>query len=178
MSRRVVPVHQQVVLSGRLSRGETALPGRTVYAAELPAGTTTWRRVASGRTASDGTVALTVPALTTNVRLRLVTAQGVTSPQTSVAVVPKLTLSQARSGNDRLVSVSADGGRPGDAVALLRWDGSAWTGIASTTLAGDNTCQFVVPGPGATRVRYRVRLAATGRHAASFAEFVVPARSA
>jgi hypothetical protein len=33
-----------------------------------------------------------------------------------------------------------------------------------------------VPGPGQTRVRYRVRLPATARHTAAFVEFVVPAR--
>jgi hypothetical protein len=176
VSRRVVPVHAQVVLSGRLSRGAEALPGRLVYAAQLDAGQNAWRRVASGRTGSDGTVSLTVPALTTNVRLRLVTGQGVTSPQLPVSVVPKLSVSSARSGNERVVTVTADGGRPGDGLVLLRRDGDAWTRIGSTSLGSENAGRFTVPGPGAARVRYRVRLPATARHAASFVEFVVPAR--
>jgi hypothetical protein len=178
VSRRVVPVHSQVVVSGRLTRGDTALPGRDVYAAELPAGESTWLRVAGGKTATDGSVSLTVPALTSNVRLRLVTGQGVTSPAVAVAVVPKLTTSAARSGNDRVVSVTADGGRPGDVLKLFRRDGTAWTQIGSTTLGDQSTAQFTVPRPGADRVRYRVRLPATRRHAASFVEFVVPARTA
>jgi hypothetical protein len=176
VSQSRVPVHTQVILSGRLSRGGTALPGRVVYAAELPAGASTWRRVANARTASDGTISLTVPALTTNVRLRLVTAQGVTSTQLPVAVVPKLTTTAARSGNDRVVTVTADGGRPGDVLKLFRRDGATWTPIASTTLGSGSTGQFTVPGPAATRVRYLVRLPATARHAVSFVEFVVPAR--
>jgi hypothetical protein len=178
VSRRFVPVHGQVVLSGRLTRGDEPLPGRTVYAAVLPAGQSTWRRVADGRTASDGSVALTVPALTTSSRLRLVTGQGVTSPQLAVAVVPKLTTSVVRSGNERVVTVTADGGRAGDGVKLLRRDGTSWTPISSTTLSSDRTAQFTVPGPAATRVRYLVRLPATARHAAAVVEFVVPARSA
>ncbi|MDQ1687926.1 MAG: hypothetical protein QOK42_901, partial [Frankiaceae bacterium] len=112
VSRRVVAVHGQVLLSGRLTRGTEGVPGRVVYAAELVAGQSTWRRVASGQTGSDGSVALTIPPLTTNVRLRLVTAQGVVSAQRQVAVVPKLTTTGARSGGDRIVTVSADGGRP------------------------------------------------------------------
>jgi hypothetical protein len=178
VSRTRVPVRQQVVLSGRLTRGDATLAGRTVYAAELPAGTSTWRRVASGVTASDGTIALTVPALSTNVRLRLVTAQGVSSRQVAVVVVPTLTTSAARAGNDVVVTVTADGGRPGDTVRLVRRDGDAWTLVSSTTLSGDSTAQFTVPGPADTRVRYQVRLPATGVHGASFVEFVVPARSA
>jgi hypothetical protein len=178
VSRRAVPVHGQVVVSGRLTRDGTALPGRVVYAAELPAGESTWRRVADGKTATDGTVSLTAPSLTTNVRLRLVTAQGVTSPAVTVAVVPKLTTTAARSGNDRVVTVTADGGRPGDVLKLFRRDGTAWTQIAATTLGGNSTAQFTVPRPGATRVRYLVRLPATKRHAASFVEFVVPAQTA
>jgi hypothetical protein len=172
-----VPVHGQVVLFGRLARDNKGLPDRQVYAAELAAGTSTWRRVAEGRTAADGTVSLTVPPLTTNVRLRLVTAQGVTSPRVAVAVVPKLTLTSARSGSDRVVTVTADGGRPGDVLRLLRRDGTTWTPVASTTLSSGGTAQFTVPGPAATRVRYVVRLPATAVHAASFVEFVVPARS-
>jgi hypothetical protein len=174
--RRVVPVHSEVVLSGRLTRGTEGLPGRQVYAAELVAGESTWRRVASGRTGSDGSVALTVPALTSNVRLRLVTGKGVTSAQVPIYVVPKLTKSVARSGTDRVVTVNADGGRPGDALKLLRRDGTAWTPIASTALSSESSGQFTVPGPGPTQVRYRVRLPATKQHAASYVEFVVPAR--
>jgi hypothetical protein len=176
VSQSRVPVHTQVVLSGRLSRGGTALPGRVVYVAELPAGETTWRRVASGRTLSDGTISLTVPALTINVRLRLVTAQGVTSSQLPVAVVPKLTTTAARSGNQRVETVTADGGMPGDVVRLLRRDGSSWTVIGSTKLGDQSSAQFSVPGPGATRVRYLIRLPATKRHAAAVVEFVVGAR--
>jgi hypothetical protein len=176
VSRRLVPVHQQVVLSGRLSRGADALPGRQVYAAELVAGESAWRRVASGTTGSDGSISLTVPALTANVRLRLVTGQGVTSRQLPVSVVPRLTHSVIRSGNQRVVTVAADGGDPGDVLNLLRRDGAAWTRIGSTSLDTQSSGQFTVPGPGPTRVRYQVRLPATSQHAASLVEFSVPAR--
>jgi hypothetical protein len=168
-------VHSAVVLSGRLSRGDAALAGRKVYAAEYVVGQSGWRRVASGQTGSDGTVALTVPALTGNVRLRLVTGGGVTSQQLIVSVVPKLSVSLTRDQGQRVATVTADGGRAGDGLVLLRRDGDTWTRIASTSLA-DGTGQFTVPGPGQTRVLYRVRLPATARHTAAFVEFVVPAR--
>ncbi|MDX6197026.1 MAG: hypothetical protein QOJ79_177 [Actinomycetota bacterium] len=171
-----VPVHGQVVLAGRLTRGTEPLPGHTIYAAELPAGESTWRRVSSGQTGSDGTISLTVPPLTRNVRLRLVTAQGLVSRQVAVVVVPKLTATSARSGNERVVTIHADGGRPGDELVLLRRDGTAWTRIASSSLASDSTGQFVVPGPGAAPVHYLVRLVATARHTASLVQFAVPAR--
>jgi hypothetical protein len=176
VSRRTVPVHGQVVLFGRLARDNKGLPDRQVYAAELPAGASTWRRVASGRTASDGTVTLTVPPLTSNVRLRLVSGQGVVSRQLPVTVVPQLTVSQARSGGRRIVTITADGGYAGNTLVLLRRDGDAWTRIASTSLSSDATGSFTVPGPGATRVRYLVRLPATARHGAAAVEFVVAAR--
>ncbi|MBK5307578.1 MAG: hypothetical protein JJD92_12885 [Frankiaceae bacterium] len=176
VSRRVVPVHTQVVLSGRLSRGAEGVPNRRVYAAELVIGDTTWRRVATGLTGGDGTVSLTIPALTSNVRLRLVTEQGITSPELPVSVVPTLSLTMTRSGNELVVTVTADGGRPGDALNLLRRDGEAWTSIGSTTLSNERSGVFSVPGPGAARMRYVVRLPATRVHAASFKEFVVPAR--
>jgi hypothetical protein len=176
VSRRVVPVHSEVVLSGRLSRGDAALAGRRVYAAEFVVGQSGWRRVASGQTGSDGTVALTVPALTGNVRLRLVTGSGVTSPQLVVSVVPKLWVSLTRDQGQRVATVTADGGRAGDGLVLLRRDGDTWTRVGSTSLADGGTGQFTVPGPGQTRVRYRVRLPATARHTATFVEFLVPAR--
>lgn len=171
-----MPVHGTVVLSGVLTRDGVGLAGRHVYAAELPAGTSTWRRVADGRTGSDGRISLTVPALTTNVRLRLVTEQGTRSAQLAITVVPKLSLSTARNGAQRVVTVTADGGRAGDTVVLQRRDGDTWTSLMSQALDGSRAAQFTVPGPRANPVRYRVRLAPTQRHAAAFAWFTVPAR--
>lgn len=169
-------MHGRVVVFGRLARDNKGLPNRVVYAAELRAGSSSWRRVASARTASDGTVSVTIPPLTGNVRLRLVSGQGVVSRQLPVAVVPKLATSQARSGGRRIITITADGGYGGDTLVLLRRDGATWTRLRSTSLTKDGTAQFVVPGPGATSVRYLVRLPATARHAASVVGFTVPAR--
>jgi hypothetical protein len=177
VSQRTVPIHGQVLLSGRLTRGDAPVADHVVYAAELPAGGSTWQRVASGSTGANGYVSLTIPPLTGNVRLRLVAGPRVSSPQLPVFVVPKLTITRSRSADQVAVTVTADGGRPGDAVVLLRRDGDAWTSIGSTTLSSDATGRFVVPGPADTRVRYLVRLRATAQHAASVVEFIVPARS-
>ena len=174
-STTVVPVHSGLVVSGRLARGGSGLSDRPVYLAELAPGTSGWRRVAAGRTDSDGAVSLTVPALTSNVRLRLVSESGVTSRQIPIAVVPALSVTLARSQGQRVATVTADGGVAGDDLVLLRRNGTAWTKVAATTLDGSSSGTFTVPGPGSTRVRYRVRLPATGRHAAAFADFVVAA---
>ncbi|GAC1443108.1 MAG: hypothetical protein NVSMB55_15700 [Mycobacteriales bacterium] len=175
-SATVVPVHSGLVLSGRLARGSSGLPGQRVDVAELVSGTSYWHSVAAGTTDSYGDVSLSVPALTSNVRLRLDSESGVTSTQIPVRVVPALSVSVAAFQGQRVATVSADGGLPGDSLVLLRRDGTSWTRIATTTLDGSSTGTFTVPGPGSTRVRYRVRLPATGRHAASFVEFVVAAR--
>jgi hypothetical protein len=119
---------------------------------------------------------LTVPALDTNVRLRLVTEGGVASRQLAVTVVPKLSVSTARAQGSRVATVAADGGRAGDSLVLLRRDGDAWTHVATTALNAQAQGQFTVPAPGPTRVRYRVRLPATRQHGSAFVEFVVPAR--
>jgi hypothetical protein len=176
VSRRVVPVHSTVALSGVLTRDGHPLSGRRVYAAELPAGSSTWQRVGSGRTGTDGSVSVTVPSLTSNVRLRLVTEQGTRSAQLAVSVLPKLAISTARSGAKRVATVTADGGRQGDTLVLLRRDGGSWTKVGTTRLDGSRQGRFTVPGPRASRVRYRVRINASGAHGASAAEFVVPAR--
>ena len=171
VSRHVVPVHGAVVLAGRLTRGGSGLSGRTVYAAELVPGQY-WHRVGSAQTGSDGSVTVTV-TLTSNVRLRLVTAGGVVSPSSSVAVVPKLSISVARSQGKRIATVTVDGARPAEPLVLLRRDGTSWTRVATTSVSAGT---FTVPGPAATRVHYRVRLPATRLHAAGFADFYVAAR--
>jgi hypothetical protein len=170
-SRSTVPVHGSVVLSGRLTRSGTGLAGRRVYAAELVPGQS-WHRVASASTGSDGSVSFTL-TLTTDVRLRLVSGSGVVSSSVPVAVVPKLSLSVVRSQGKRVVTVSTDGGRSGDTLVLLRKDSSSWTQVTRTTVSAG---RFTVPGPGSTRVHYRVRLLATRLHTAAYADFYVAAR--
>lgn len=176
VSRRAVPIHGAVMLSGRLTRGDAPLGGQTVFAAARPAGSSTWQRVASGTTAADGTVSLSVSPLTINVRLRLVAPRLATSAERTVIVIPKLTVAISRAGNDRLARITTDGGAPGDTLVLLRRDGSTWTQIDSTTLGSDGAASFTVPGPAATRVDYRVRLAPTRQHGAGYAQFSVRAR--
>ena len=176
VSRRAVPIHGSVILTGRLTRGDAPIGGRKVFAAAQPAGSSTWTRVASGTTAADGTVSLTVSSLTRNVRLRLVAPRLATSAERTVVVIPTLTVTLSRAGNDRVARITADGGAPGDTLVLLRRDGSSWTQIDSTTLGSDSAASFTVPGPAAIRVDYRVRLAPTRQHAAGYAQFSVRAR--
>jgi hypothetical protein len=175
VSRHVVAVHGQVVLTGRLTQDGAAVADKTVYAAELPAGASTWHRVASAVTGSDGSVSIAVTALTSNVRLRLA-SDHVVSSALRVSVVPTLTASGTRSGRQRVETVTVDGAREGDSVVLQRRDGDTWTKIDRAALDTQQATTFTVPGPSSARVRYRVWLPATAYHAASFVLFVVPAR--
>jgi hypothetical protein len=163
-SRRVVPVHQGLQLRGVLARDGHRLGGRTVYAAVYDVGASSWRQVSHGQTASDGSITLRVGALVRNCRVRLAT-QGVTGRAITITVIPRLTatLTRTSKGDRYLVDVSADGGAPGDAVVLQRYDGGSWVRVASHQLGNQSSTRFTLPVP-ADPTRYRIRLAATRTH--------------
>jgi hypothetical protein len=163
-SRRVVPVHQGLQLRGVLARDGHPIGGRTVYAAVYDVGASSWRQVSQGQTASDGTITLRVAALVRNCRVRLAT-KGMTSRAIAITVIPRLTATLTRTspGDRYLVDVSADGGEPGDAAVLQRYDGGSWVRVASHRLGNQSRTRFTIPVP-ADPTRYRVRLAGTKTH--------------
>lgn len=170
VSRRVVPIHQGVQLRGVLSRNGNPAADVPVRAVVRAAGDASWRQVAAGRTAADGSIQLHVAGLVQDVRLRL-EARGVVSPAIGVVVVPALTVDVAASGTRYAVTVSADGGRPGDQVVLFRYDGTRWVRVSSHQLGSQDRTRFLVPRPSADPVQYRVRLAATDVHGPAGASF-------
>jgi hypothetical protein len=171
-SRRVVPVHQGLEMRGAVSRNGRGLADKVVYAAVYDAGGSAWRRVASGRTAADGTVSLHIGPLVRNGRVRL-TSQGVASSPISFTVVPRLsvTLTRTSAGDRYVVDVGADGGEPGDTATLQRYDGGNWVDVASHALSSEARTRYVIPAPSADPVGYRVRLAATRAHGPSGVRF-------
>jgi hypothetical protein len=166
-----VPVHQGLQLRGTLTRDGQPLAGQTVYAAVLDAGASSWRRVAHGQTASDGSIALRVAPLVRNARVRLASS-GITSTPIPITVIPRLTATLTRnSAGDRyLVDIAADGGESGDAAVLQRYDGSSWVRVATHQLGSKAGTRFTIPVP-ADATRYRVRLAATKTHGPSGVPF-------
>jgi hypothetical protein len=128
------------------------------------AAASSWRRVAHGQTASDGSIALRVAPLVRNARVRLATS-GVTSTPIAVTVIPRLTATLTRNnGGDRyLVDIAADGGESGDTAVLQRYDGSSWVRVATHQLGNQAGTRFTIPVP-ADPTRYRVRLAGTSNH--------------
>ncbi|MCU1590215.1 MAG: hypothetical protein JWP11_1471 [Frankiales bacterium] len=171
-SRRAVPVHQGLDLRGVMTRSGKALANQTVYAAVYDVGGSAWRRVASGQTASDGTIVLHVGPLVRNGRVRLA-GQGVFSAAIRITVIPRVVVSLARNaaGDRYVVSVRADGGASGDRAVLQRYDGTQWVDVASHSLTAEARTRYVIPVPTADPVRYRVRLAATAVHGPSGAGF-------
>ena len=170
-SRRFVPVHQGLQLRGTLTRDGKPLAGRTVYASVLVAGASSWRRVAHGQTASDGSIALRVAPLVRNARVRLASS-GITSTPIPITVIPRLTATLTRnSAGDRyLVDIAADGGESGDIAVLQRYDGSSWVRVATHRLGSNAGTRFTIAVP-ANATRYRVRLAATKTHGPSGVPF-------
>jgi hypothetical protein len=171
-SRRVVPVHGGLLLSGALTRDGRPLGQRTVRAALYDAGSSTWGIVASGQTASDGSVSLRVGPLLHNGRVRLV-FERTTSSGISFTVIPKVTVALTRSsaGDRYLVDVAADGGDAGDSVVLERYDTGTWVTVVTHQLGSRGRTRFAVPVPTGDPVRYRVRLVATTSHGPSRAAF-------
>jgi hypothetical protein len=166
-SRRVVPVHQGLQLRGLLTRDGQPIGGRTVYAAVYDAGGSSWRQVAKGQTAEDGSVSLHVGPLVRSSRVRLATQAVATTP-IAITVVPRLTATMTRSsdGNRYAVDVSADGGAAGDSVVLQRYDGASWVRVAAHQLGDRARTRFSIAVPTAP-TRYRVRLAVTRAHGAA-----------
>jgi hypothetical protein len=172
-SRRAVPVHQGLSLKGTLTRDGTALDGRNVQAMQMLVGGKSWQQVASGTTADDGSVALRVPALTRNVRLRLV-GRGVVSNVLTVTVLPKVTATVTKVDNRYAIVATADGADPGETATLLRLDGTEWVEVARRPFDGNARVRFTVPVPARDR-QYRVRLAATRTHGAAVVTRTAPA---
>jgi hypothetical protein len=127
-----------------------------------------------GVTGANGSVELTTPPLAHTVRLRLVAGQGVHSAPVRVVVMPTLSASTAVQGSSYVVSVTADGGDPGDNVTLQRRTAAGWIDVATAALDTTGGAMFTVPAPPKRTVRYRLLLPRTQAHGFAMARFVTP----
>ena len=90
-----------------------------------------------------------------------------------MALVPALSATVATGTSTTDVTVSALGGRVGDAVVLLRRVDGALVPVLQATLDAAGTARFEVM-PGQHPTRYLVRLPATAAHDAARVPVVIP----
>ncbi len=167
-----VGVGASLTLSGVVRTADgSPLPGRRVLLQVR--GRQRWRAVGRATTDSGGSVAFATPAArrTTGYRLRAV--NGVPSTAWRVVMVPTLTASANHSGATVDLTATAQGGRPGDRVVLLRRVGGRLVTLRHGPLDANGSIIFEVPQR-QRKTTYVVRLVGTRAHAPAAAHVTVP----
>jgi hypothetical protein len=135
-----------------------------------------WTVVASARSGADGSVALSITAITEDTAVRLRAGSRVASTIARVVVVPVLTTTVVPSATTTAVTLTCLGGQAGDQVEVLRRLSTGLVRVATLRLGADGTVTFTRATPRRPVVLV-FRLVATDRHAAAHVEVVVPARA-
>jgi hypothetical protein len=175
LSSSKVTVGGTVSVVGHLATSSGApVPNQRIWLLERLTGQNTVSQVAMGLTGSDGSVALTSPALTQSARLRLVAGGQARSAALPVVVLPTLTATATANGSTYSITVTTDGGNPGDEVLLQIRTGNGWQPVSSTTLDGSGDAGFGVLTPAHRAAHYRVALARTPAHGYAETRVVVP----
>jgi hypothetical protein len=170
-----VAVNGTVSIEGQLATsGGAPVVDRRVWLIERLAGQQAATEVAMDVTGSDGSVDLSTPPLTHSVRLHLVVGQGVHSAAVRVVVTPTISASTAVQGSSYVVSVTTDGGDPGDNVTLQRRTVAGWVSVATAQLNTTGGAMFSVPVPAKRTQRYRLLLPRTQAHGFATTRFVTP----
>ncbi len=150
--------------------GGAPLPGQEVVLQVR--GPQRWRPVGVATSDAFGGVAIPTPAAEQTAVYRL-RAGPATSVRWRVALVPALSATVATGTSNTDLTVSALGGRVGDAVVLLRRVDGALVPVLQATLDAAGTARFEVT-PGQHPTRYVVRLPATAAHDAARVPVVIP----
>jgi hypothetical protein len=174
-ARSVVNVHQGAQVSGTLvdANGQPIANHRVVVRSRIP-GASGWDQEAVRETDSSGNVQAYLPDLTENHVVVLGAGGGVHSGPLRIIVRPSLAVSVAPSadGTSYVITVSADGGNPGDYVNLLKHTPGGWQHVGQAQLDGSSSASFVVQPPQKSK-RYVVRLPATNVHALAVARVTI-----
>ncbi|MFJ3305885.1 hypothetical protein ACIPSA_22705 [Streptomyces sp. NPDC086549] len=173
-----VVLGKSVKVSGLLSTGtDRPLPFRSVSLQARPAGTTTWKTVATGSTDGSGLIALaTKPAR--NESLRLVAAAGTkpVSAALKVSVSPKVTLKASATTVKRGATVKFSGSvssqETGATVKLQVYRSGAWTTVASKAQSSTGQVTFTVAEKTRGTFTYRLLTTATTGFAAAHSSSV------
>jgi hypothetical protein len=173
LDRALVVVHKGDVVRGTLldAAGKPVSGHRVVVAVKV-AGSSTFQQAGIRMTDANGQLQFFLADLTTNEHVVLRAGNGVHTQPMLITVRPVLGVTVSNSGGHCLIGVNADGGRPGDTVALLRRRNGSWVRVGTATLDSNDSASFSVPTP-KQQARYAVRLLATSYHGPSFKPFVV-----
>jgi len=150
-----VPANAVDVFTGRVTKHGNAAAGIRVLLLERPAGSTTWRLAASGKTGPRGGFRLLSPRLTTTSAFRVSGPGGSHSTRVRVTVgMPVRVKLVPGKVNDHLI-VLAHAARPGDTVVLEKLVAGSWTKVASKRLGAAYQASFPVAAKTAAAHSYR-----------------------
>ena len=166
-----VYVGGSLTMSGAVRSADgSGLAGRVVHLQVR--GPHRWFGVGSATTDATGSVAITTPAAGRTVRYRLRVGHGMHSAPWRVAMVPTLSATTRPDGTGADVVATAQGGRAGDRVLLLRRRGGRLVTVQHAALGADGTVAFQVTRHQRSTT-YVVRLVGTRRHEAAMAKTTV-----
>ena len=150
-----VPAYAVDVFTGRVTRHGHAAAGVRVRLLERPAGSTTWRLAASGKTGPHGGFRLLSPRLTTTAAFRVSEPDSSHSASVRVTVGARVRLKLVTGKvNDHLI-VIARAGRPGDQAVLEERVAGNWTTVNTRPLGTAYQASFLVPAKTAAAHNYR-----------------------
>lgn len=175
VSSQLVPVHGNVDISGTLVDADgQPVADRQVSIRLHHVGAAGWVKLDVRRTDANGSMQYEVDDLTQNTVLMLGAGHGVHSAPVRIVVKPALTASvtPAADGTSYVVTVTADGGQPGDVVDLVRHTPSGWVQVGQSQLDSSSSASFSVPAPKRAH-GYVLRLPATKLHGASASRIVL-----
>ena len=150
-----MPAYAVDVFTGRVTAHGHAAAGIRVRLFERPAGSTTWRPAASGKTGPHGGFRLLTPRLTTTAEFRVSAPDSSHSTKVRVTVGARVRLKLvAGKVNDHLI-VIARAARPGDTAVLEKLVAGSWTKVASGPLGAAYQASFPVPAKTAAAHHFR-----------------------
>lgn len=165
-SSQMVRVHADVRITGTLyDAAGQPVPDHRVVVRVHSAGGSGWQDAAVRRTAADGSVRGRLDDMTQNTVVVLGAGHGVKSSPLRIVVRPTLTASATPTadGASYVVTVSADGGDPGDVVDLFEHTANGWQQVGAAQLDDSTSASFSVPAPKRQR-GYVLRLPVTNVH--------------
>jgi outer membrane biosynthesis protein TonB len=162
------------VVTGRVTTADgTPVPDVQVDLQQRTSGS--WQRVATGRTAADGTVALVTGPVQSTVQIRLRTAK-VASAAKQLTVQPTVSASARTADRVSTVTGTVTGGQAGDQVYLQTTRNGQVVFEGQVTLGAGGAIRFDVTAPKLDRW-YVVQLPATDAHAAAQVRVLVKAQA-
>ena len=163
-----VPVGQSLTLSGVVRAADgSVLPGRRISLQVR--GPHRWRVVARAATDASGSVSFATPIARRTTAYRLRAVSGAHSVAWRLAMVPNLSATANPDTTTVTLTATAQGGRAGDTVVLLRRKGDRLVRLRHGPLGADGTISFVVPHR-RLDTSYVVRLVGTHAHTPATAQ--------